>query len=360
MGNFDLSALAFSCAFPSNKLIMDDVGMPGCYVEMAKQNLSALLVNGDSTVHPAFRIGGVEKDSLFFGKYEGSAHNNRIYSLPGVDPKANINHDTYVQYCRNKGAGHHCITAAEWAFLALWCKKNSTQPYGNNNYGKDSRESSYLAIPSMARDGSNRIQRVATGTGPLKWSHNFQLDGIWDLNGNVWELVAGIRLVKGELQVIPYNDAALPDVSLAANSAQWKALSAAATGYEDLFITPDGSGTTTGSIKLDYVSSHWQWDTTITSQSDSSRYAAFASTTYGSDIGSFAKLYLQAMALGPEESDTDYEGDYIYANNGADERAAIRGGNWVSGANGGVFSLYLGDPRSHAYDSVGGRPAFYK
>lgn len=358
MADFDLSALAFNFAYPTNKLITDDVGMPGAYVRMASQNLSALLTNGDDTVHPAFRIGGEEKSELYFGKYQGSAHNNRIYSLPGVDPKTTINHDTYITYCRNKGEGHHCITAAEWAFLALWCKKNKTQPYGNNNYGKDTRETEYLAIP-VSKDG-DKTGRVATGTGPLTWSHNKQHDGIWDLNGNVWEWIIGIRLVHGELQVIPYNNAALADTDMSATSAAWKALNAAATSYSDLFIDPDGSGTTSGSVKLDYVSSHWQWDTAITDSNDSGRYAQFKATTCASTISDFCKLYLQAMALAPEDGDTDYEDDGFWANNAAAERSAIRGGSWNAGTHGGVFGLLFSYSRSDASGLLGGRPAYYK
>ena len=357
MSTFDYSGLALKMVAPSNELITDDKGLPGAYVYRAKKMLSELLTSGDaSIVHPAFVIDENIKDGLYFGKFQGKSHNNRIYSLPGEDPTASINLDTYVQYCRNKGTGHHCITAAEWAFLALLAKKNGTQPKGNNNYGKDVTETTYQAIPKYYSSGS--IARVATGTGPLTWSDTGAIDGIWDLNGNIWEWVAGIRLVKGELQVIPFNNAALADVDMSATSGAWKALNASATSYSDLFITPDGNGTTSGSIKLDYVSSHWQWATTITSQSDSSRNAAFASTTFGTGVSDFCKMYMRAMALAPEENDTDYGGDYFYANNGADERCAYRGGHWNYGAQSGVFALSFSNARSYVDTHIGGRPAF--
>lgn len=360
MANFDLSGLAMAAVCPNNKMITDDVGMPSFYVQVAVQKLSALLTNGDDTVHPAFRVSGVEQPSLYIGKYQGVADGNRIYSLPGVDPRANITLDTYESYCRNKGFGHHCITAAEWAFLALWCKKNGFQPKGNNNYGKDVSETLYEAIPSMPRDSSGRIQRVATGTGPLSWRHNGQLDGICDLNGNVWEWVAGIRLVFGELQVIPYNNAADPDVATGASSAQWKAIKAAATSWEDLFITPDGKGTTAGSVRLNWVSSHWQWDTTIASGAAGNHDAAFAATTAVAGLSATTKLYLQAMALMPEDgaTATDYNDDHFWANTAEAERCAIRGGHWGDGSRGGVFALIFSSPRSYSHANLGGRPAF--
>lgn len=358
MANFDLSNLALKMACPTNELIADDKGIPGVYVQRGRQILSYLIEGGDSSVHPAFLVNSKEISRLMIGKFQGKVHNNRVYSLPGEDPTASIDLDTYEKYCKGKGDGHHCITAAEWAFLALLAKKNGTQPKGNNNYGKDASETTYMAIPTYSTSG--QINRVATGTGPKTWSDNGELDGIFDLNGNVWEWVSGIRLVKGELQVIPYNNAADPECDTSATSSEWRAISATATDWANLFIVPDGKGTTANSIKLDYVSSHWQWATTITSQADSSRNAPFANTNFGSGVTDFCKMYLRAMALAPCDSDTDYGGDYFYANNGADERCAYRGGYWYLGASYGVFALNFLNPRSDVYATVGGRPAFYE
>lgn len=360
MANFDLSGLALKMICPTNELITDDKGLPGVYVRRASKTLKELLNTTNDTVHPAFMISNDQKPSLLFGKFQGVAHNNRIYSLPGEDPKASITLDTYVSYCKNKGPGHHCITAAEWAFLALLAKKNGTQPYGNNNYGKDSREAGYIAIPTTKDSSTGQINRVATGTGPLTWSDDRTLSGIWDLNGNVWEWVAGIRLVYGELQVIPYNNAADPNVPIGASSTEWKAINANATSYSDLYIEPDGSGTTANSVKLDYETNHWAWVTTITSQDDSSRSAAFVNTIIGTAISDFAALYLRAMALAPEEGDTDYESDYFWANNGAAERCASRGGRWYYGSDAGVFHVNFDNSRSGVGASIGGRPAYYE
>ena len=358
MANFDTSGLALAAVCPSNKMILDDKGMPGFYVQVGAQKLSALLTGGDDTVHPAFRVSGVEKPYIYIGKYQGVEDNGRIYSLPGVDPKVSITHDQYIDRCQAKGPGHHCITAAERAYLALLCRKSGTMPKGNNNYGKDSSEALYTAIPA-AYDADGRIARLLTGTGPLSWRHNGALDGICDLNGNIWEWALGIRLVHGELQVIPWNNAADPDVDMSATSAQWQAIKASASSWEDLFIPPNGQGTTTGSVKLDYVSEHWQWATTITSQEDSIRNAVFYLTT-ASGLSPAAKLFLQTMALLPEdgqEGDT-YGGDYLFANNAAEARYAYCGGGWNNGSGAGVFALNFGYDRSYSYSNVGGRPAY--
>lgn len=359
MANFDLTGLALKMVCPTNKLITDDKGLPGVYVERAAQPMSALLAGGDSSIHPAFLINGLQRDSICFGKFQAKAHANRAYSLPGEDPTVYITMDASEQYCKNKGDGHHCVTAAEWAFLALLAKKMGTMPKGNNNYGKDASESQYIAIPSY-KDNNGTTCRVATGTGPLTWSDTGDITGIFDLNGNVWEWVAGMRLVHGELQMIPYNNAASPDCDTSAISTEWKAIKAAATGFDDLFITPNGSGTTAGSVKLDLVSNHWQWQAAaITSQSDTGRSALFANTT-SVGLSAFTKLYLQAMALLPEDGAAaeDYNGDNFWANNGAAERLPFRGGSWYDGAGAGVFALNFDIPRTYSSADVGFRAAF--
>ncbi|MBR0282296.1 MAG: SUMF1/EgtB/PvdO family nonheme iron enzyme [Oscillibacter sp.] len=355
--NFDLSALALAMACPGNVQLLDDKGLPGAYVPRTFMRLNALLTNGDSSVHPAFLYNGVQKDTLYFGKYPACVNLNRAYSLPGVDLRASIDFNTALQYCRNKGSGHHLITFAEWAFLALLAKKRGTMPKGNNNYGKDASESLYLAIPTYKDGNTGQTLRTATGTGPLTWSDTGDATGVMDLNGNVWEWNAGMRLVRGELQFIPYNNAADPTVDMSATSTAWKAIKATATSYNDLYITPNGAGTTSGSVKLDYVSNHWQYAASATSAEDTRRSAQFKLTT-ASGLSDFCKMYLQAMALLPEDGDTDYGEDVIYAMNGANECLMYRGGAWPDSNTAGVFSIKLDNPRGNIVETLGFRPAF--
>lgn len=358
--NSDLVKMAVKMIAPNNDVICDDRGMCSVFVEKTPRTLKELVTGGDSTVHPAFLLNGKQVKRLLIGKYEGIAHGNRIYSLGGVDPTASINLDNYTQYCRNVGKGHHCITAAEWAYLALCCLKDGHLPNGNSSWGKDDTETSVVAIPTTtwtAEDvNKGKTAHVATGSGPVSWSDDGTERGIFDLKGNVWEWVLGIRLVKGELQVIPYNNAADPNCDVGPNSAQWRAINADATGWNDIFVTPTGTGETLNAVKLDWVENHWQWGKTIETQADASHDCAFSAIKM-EGLSEFAKMYMLAMALAPD-AEADYKSAHVWANNGAAERCAFRGGSFRIGASASVFALNFGFPRSDVRVDVGGRPAF--
>ncbi|MBR3742381.1 MAG: SUMF1/EgtB/PvdO family nonheme iron enzyme [Clostridia bacterium] len=355
MANFDLTNLAIKSTCPGNELLYDDKNVPSVMVKIPKMTYAELGLGSSAATHPAFIVNGQEVSAIYISKYQNVIHNGRAYSLPMEDPRTEINFDSARAACEAKGAGWHLMTRAEWAMLALWCKANGTQPRGNNDYGKDASESVYRAIPSMARDDSNRVQRVATGSGPASWSHDGTLSGIFDLNGNVWELVGGMRTVKGELQILANNNAADSDNSQAASSAQWKAIKAS----DGTLITPDGNGTTTGSIKLDWVSSHAQWDTSITDSAPGSHYCIFEAVTCSANIGNDAKALLQALAMFKyDETANAYNGDYFYFNNAEAERAFFCGGAWGTGAGAGVFYVNGNNTRSIVDTNIGFRSAY--
>ena len=84
------------------------------------------------------------------------------------------------------------MTNVEWAYIALWCKKNGFWPRGNNSYGNDYARTEEWGEVTHIYSGTTK-GRVATGTGPAPWSHDGSPFGVFDLNGNVWEWVGGLR-----------------------------------------------------------------------------------------------------------------------------------------------------------------------
>ena len=217
-------------------------------------------------------------------------------------------------------------------------------------------------MPSYYESG--KIARVATGTGPISWSHDKTMAGIWDLNGNVWEWQGGIRLVLGELQILANNDAADPDNPQNATSTCWKAINAADGALVDPESkTTDSSAHVSGkTVKLDYVNNKWTYSTSITNAKDESRSCAFYQVAADSSIGDAAKVMLRALALLPDSDVTTdvYEGDYMWWNNGVAERCVYRGGNWYIGSYAGVFFLNGNNSRSNSNTNIGFRSALVR
>lgn len=361
MANFDLTNLAVKTICPNNSVMVDDTDLPSVMVYIPAFKNSEVLTGGNDSIHPAFIVNGQQIKGFWYGKYQAHNYKGVAYSLPAEDPTASINFDTARSTCEAKGHGWHLSTNAEWAAIALWCKKNGFLPYGNNNYGKDTRESNYKAVPTY-KDGEGKTCRVATGTGPLTWSHDKTLAGIWDLNGNVWEWQGGLRLVWGELQILANNDAADPDNPQNATSTCWKAINAAdGSLVEPECHTSDTAQKLSGStIKLDWVSNKWQYSNAISNPQTDYKGCPFGDVTCSAAIGAAAKVLLRSLALLPDEGATaaDYEGDYMYWNHNTAERCVCRGGHWSSGAGAGVFYLNGSNSRANSYPGLGFRPAF--
>ncbi len=343
MSNFDnlkLSVEALSGG--KNTVILDNVGMPSIFVVIPKYNISDVIDGGSAGAHQAFVVGGVEKQNIHISKYQNIVVNDRAYSLPFKDPRASLTFDQAKTFCENKGAGFHLMTNAEWAAVALWCKKNGFMPRGNNNYGADISASHEKGVQTTT--SSNQTNRVATGSGPASWAHDNTNNGIFDLNGNVWEWTGGMRIVAGEIQIIADNDAA-EHVDQSSTSTLWKAI------LEDGTLVVPGTADT---LKWDYVTSTITLAKTITTQADTSRSNSFETVSVGSVT---PPEILKSLALHP--LDSSHGGDFLYMNNGAGlERLPFRGGGWLHGLQSGVFALYLSNPRTLSSTSVGFRSAY--
>lgn len=351
--NFDLSALALKSECPNNEILYDDKGMPSIMVFVPKLTYAQLGLGASTATFPAFIVNGQEVDGIYISKYQNIVQNGRAYSLPCVTQTSNVTFENAKKYCEDKGPGWHLMSAMEWGLLIAWCENNGFIPKGNNAWGKDNSETAYKAIPADYENGN--IRRVKTGTGPLEWFHDKTPSGIADLCGNVWEWTGGIRTVKGELQILANNNAADSDHSQGATSAEWKAINAS----DGTLITPDGDGTTTGSVKMDWVSSHLQYDTTISTQADTSRSCQFSAITCSANISDAAKGLLIALGMMPKASSIiPSTWQTCYFNNGAAERSFRRGGFYYAGNAYGFASFNGSLDRSYSFVYIGFRAAY--
>lgn len=302
-----------------------------------------------SGTHPAFIVDGVEKPAIFIGTYHGRIVNGELLSLPNVEPTHSTNYTNFLAAARACGNGHHLITNAEWSAVALQCYKDNKQPMGNTYYGRSSENP--LLIGRRA-DGLNPgdtsgSARTLTGSGPVEWRHNGKENGIADLSGNAWEWNSGMRIFNGEIQVIADNNASKLAIDLGAASTEWKAIN----GETGNLVTPDGSGTTAGTIKY---ADGGTADYTINGGS----FGAIRNLSTTKPVTAVALARLKALCLYPHTENTaSYNGDY-FGKSMTGETLPIRGGAWGDAASAGVFASRLTYARSTTYAYLGARPAF--
>jgi hypothetical protein len=290
-------------------------------------NLSDVIDGAPNTPHPAFIVNGVVKSEIWISKYQNVVHDNRAYSLPGMNPQTSVDFDTSKAYCTNKNGdgeeGWHLMTNAEWAAIALWSKKNGTMPRGNNSYGKD-HSAPYETGREATRDSEGRTSKILTGSGPASWSHDHTNAGIFDLNGNVWEWNDGLRIIDGKIYVHKDNDFETPDnISNFVDTGAF---------FDDV-----------GGIVL---------NSSKTTDNEGQVYKEFENLAAAS--GYTIPELLKYLAIAPTEG--DHGGDRVYATLGG-ERFSRRGGTWSNTSTAGVFYLSLYRTRSDVHSAGGFRSA---
>lgn len=331
-------------------VLYDDKGIPSIMNIIPKLSYKDVGIGNSDSPLPAFIKGGVVLPEIFIGTYLANMHDGRAYSLPGQVPRTSITADAAIAAARAKGPGWHVMTNAEYAAIALWCKKNGFYPRGNNNYGSDHSAPHERCRPgTVGSDG--RINLGLTGSGPSSWTHDGTPNGIYGLNGDAWEWAIGVRIMGGEIQILADNDAALDNADLTVGSAAWKAIledgTLVAPGTANT-LKFDATGTNgTGTPKINKV---------ITSQGDGSASASSQFKDIAVESGITIPDILKALALFPTDT-SDHGGDYFYTRNEG-ERFFYRGGYWRSTSHAGVFAAYGSDPRSHVGTALGFRVAF--
>ena len=338
-------------------------GYPIILVKFPKISYAELGFGWPDTTHDAFIVNGVEKNGIYIAKYlssfVGSGVDARIVSLRGVDPGASKNFDTALLHHSQMGPGFHMVTNIEYALMGQLSKAKNFQPRGNNYYGKDYSKQSETGTPTYM-DGTN-VGRTATGSGPLSWFMYGSPFGTADLNGNVWEWCAGMRIQDGEIQILPNNDAADNTKDLTATSALWKAIMPDGT-----LVAPGAAGTLkydSSQPLTDDGSTQTKGPAIVRTALQNPAPPAWLNSYYDYNYGTFQTLaaevnvpdILKQYGLFP--IDSNHGADYLYVRNYG-ERLPIRGGAWGSASFAGVFALYLYILRSNSSTDIGSRAAF--
>lgn len=308
-----------------------------------------------SGIHPAFVVNGVVKDVIYIGTYSGVIRNGEVLSLPNVAPQHTTNFSTWLSAVRSNNAGHHIMTGVEWSALALKAYKDGVVPLGNTYYGRSADDAAQFG---RRVDGVNPTAgvttgngQILTGSGPVSFRHNRKYNGISDMAGNVRSYCAGVRIFKGELQIIQDNNAAITSTDLTSTSASWKAIHAL-TGE---LITPDGNGTTAYSVK--YSTTLADYTILVPSDTFLQKIGALTNPSANSVASAVIKK-LQVLGLYPMAVGADKYNNDNFKLGTTDESLLCVGGGWNSGLSGGIFNVDFVE-RGRLDNSVTVRPAFY-
>jgi len=314
----------------NNVVIYDDRGIPSVMCRFVRSE--------DAEETPAiFKIGEHTADAVYISKYPNVVIEGRAYSLPLVDPAVNVTFDAAVAACTARGGGWHLMTAVEWEYLLNQSRRKGTMPHGNTNYGTDY----YHGEEKADCDGCG-YGRSKTGSGPATWNHDNTAYGVSDLNGNVWEWLAGLRLLNGVMEHIPDNGAALTGCDLSRDGKAWRQLR-----------------TERGPVRAEVRDG----EIMITDK------AAFGDYEPGFEGARTADLRidlqevpqaLRDLGVVPDNRVESELKTYVYFDATEGEWLLIRGSAFDFTAASGASALSLADPRSESNDGLGFRSAFYE
>lgn len=304
--------------------IYDNAGIPSI-MHRFRKTTNKELFGGSERAHSAFRIGGEEYDEIYISVYPNCEINGKPYSLPYQKAWVKITNDEAAEACFSKGEGWHLMTAQEWGLLANLSLKNGTLPHGNTSAGK------YHANPEERGKQYDNFYTL-TGSGPATWTHDHTPEGVHDLCGNFWEMVRGLRMLDGRLQMAKDNDAAL-DIDLTLAGDAW--VDVKDDNGKPIYISVGDDGITIGTdtdIEQDYAGAEWE-DVSCEVESET----------------------MKELALFAGEPHA-----YFYVDSTDGEYFPYRGGGWDDGAAAGVSSTYLDRARSYSTAYVGFRSAYFK
>lgn len=319
-----------------NVVIFDKAtGIPSIMVKFEKPKYKNEQSKGE--VPPMFIIGGKEVDAIYISKYPNKVIGGRAYSLPMVDPTISIDFDGAVQACRAKGEGWHLMTAVEWEYLLNQSRGKGILPHGNTDYGNDYYNKKEIG----ARTGCG-LGRTLTGSGPATWNHDHTIYGVSDMCGNVWEWVAGLRIVNGIIEYIPGNNAALAHCDLSKDSKEWKRIK-----------------TERGTVRVDVENG----DIAIVDLPEHEEYEPDYDGVKIADLTvelSDIPQALRDLGIIPEKRLEEENNTYVWFDATEGEYLPLRGSAFDSASISGPSALDLNSPRSNSYDGIGFRSAFYE
>lgn len=336
-----------------------DVKPFGAYETVAAANAAGY------ALHRAFYNGGGIRPGVFVDKYQCSNNAGIASSLRNGNPLSSASdHNPFsaltgapaniyagaINAAKTRGTRFFCSTRFIHAALALlanahasastnttycaWYMAGANFPKGNNNNALGDSNDASIAYAS---DNYSNCGKTGSANFPAKVSHNGQLSGVMDLNGNMWEVNLGLTsngtnyyLLKSSVDVASITSG----VTLATDA--W-----GATGLAAMY---DSLGATYESLQATSSVKYFGAAAPVLSAATSGTAWAAA----GSGIP------LATGTGGSNQFGSDGLWDYRL-----NELCVLSGGSWDDGSNAGVWALHLGYVRGNSNYGVGFRAASY-
>ncbi|HBK4766845.1 TPA: hypothetical protein LLS86_000333 [Serratia liquefaciens] len=336
-------------------------GQPNYMYVMPRFTLDEVASGLGQAVHPAFVVNGKEKSEFFYGCYPGSLHHGELLSLPDEEPASWLDLAAFRQAAARNGAGWHLGTNAEWAALMFWCRHHQWLEQGNTDYGRSVQNHDQIGrrldgAPAGEQQGQ---PTTLSASGPAAWYHDGSVNGIGDLCGNLWEWQLGLRLIAGEIQILPDNDAAMPWSD--ETEARWRAID-----LDTGLLLPPGAENSAkfdastpkrdGNAGVPVINArirNFNGDPQDNGYPPGLMDAAFDQIERKG--GAAAPNLLKILGIIPHHRSED--GDQVYLRNYG-ERILMRGGAWYSNTAAGMRTLCLSHGPKHASATVGARPVW--
>lgn len=383
----------------------DTHGNPSIFVRIPKMHSKDLNADLPDRVHPAFVINGVEQDSILIGQFKAAelSSEGTLYSLPNQPPRVQLGADQFLERIRAFGGGASGKTVADSGLILLLAAKMGWVPKGNNCWGVDYRDGTPYMFDKSESVGNKRVFRgweyecliahtttaaltpeksprhwkrlrqlggapvgtylyntdnhnngynTINGSGPLSWYLGSDPGNLCDLNGNCFEQDYGYRIVRGELQILPDNNAAHPDSDLSASSVAWRAILPNSANDSHTLVAPGTPGTL-----------HWTWanskitlDTVEPTFDNEYRGTQFKDLGYNSTRLPYVPAVVKELGLFPCSGDQTQ--GYSYVHFTTDERFPRRGGHYYNTSYAGLGCVSAYYARSTAHVGFGSRPRF--
>ena len=301
-----------------NVVLFDNAGLPSIMVKFTPEVGKPL--------DPVFMVCGRKAKAIYISKYENTLVKNVPCSIPFAQAASGIDFDAASALCRGKGDGWHLMTNTEWVYLHNESLESGTLPHGNTERGR------YYYDESESGEKYD-YGHTLTGSGPVTWTHTHTPDGVCDLCGDNWEMVAGLRLRKGAIEYIKDNDAAFANLS--PDSEAWQRAKTAAG--ETIYLDAGHGGITV----------------TTEAPEDCWNGCCFKGMEIALDE---VPEILQWLGIVPKN--IKEETAYIYADTREEEVMPFRGSSFYDPSDGGVGALHLHHARSLVGSHVGFRSAY--